>query len=344
MEYNMLWLENKYIGLLSNRLQQFKRKKQDSYNFRCPVCGDSKKNKYKARGWVYPKDGKLLFHCFNCDVTLSLPKLIKTIDPVLYDEFNREKIMSEVEGKDDHNAFVEKMKKPKFVKDGPLKDIPKISQLNYDHPAKKYIVSRQIPNFFHSQLFFAPNFRAWVNTLIPDKFDLSKSKDESRIIIPFIDEEKKLFGFQGRSLKPNDNVRYITIMLEERPKAYGLNNLDRSNPIYITEGPIDSMFLKNGIAMAGGDFVNDLNRLNLDKDKAIIVYDNEPRNKDTIKRIEKSIEHGYSVCIWPDHLPYKDINEMILAGLTQKDVMTLIDNNTHKDLQAKLRLSFWKKV
>jgi hypothetical protein len=104
------------------------------------------------------------------------------------------------------------------------------------------------------------------------------------------------------------------------------------------------MFLKNGIAMAGGDFVNDLNRLNLDKNKTTIVYDNEPRNKDTIKRIEKSIEHGYSVCIWPDHLPYKDINEMILAGLTQKDIMNLVDNNTHKDLQAKLRLSYWKKV
>lgn len=341
----MLWLENKYIGLLSNRLQQFKRKKQDSYNFRCPVCGDSKVNKFKARGWVYAKEGKLLFHCFNCDVTLSLPKLLKTVDPTLFDEFNREKIMSEVEGKevDPLTQFVEKMKTPKFISDSPLKVLSKISQLNHDHPAKSYIVSRKIPNFFHSQLFFAPKFKAWVNTIIPDKFDLSK-KDDSRIIIPFIDDKKHLFGFQGRSLNPDDKIRYITIMIDDYPKAYGLNNVDKSHRIYITEGPIDSMFLKNGIAMAGGDFANDLNRLDIDKELSTIVYDNEPRNKDTIKRIEKSISHGYSVCIWPDHLPYKDINEMILADMTQEQIMNIIDTNTHKDLEAKLRLSFWKKV
>lgn len=340
----MLWLENKYIGLLSNRLLQFKRKKQDSYNFRCPICGDSKKNKYKARGWVYPKDNKLLFHCFNCDVTLSFPKLLKAVDPVLHDEFNREKILSEAEGKKDHEEFVEKMKKPKFVSDTALKNLSKISQLNADHPAKKYIISRKIPNFYHSQLFFAPKFAHWVNTIVPDKFDLTKTKDSARIIIPFIDEDKKLFGFQGRALDPKDSIRYITIMLNEQPKVYGMNNIDRTDRIYITEGPIDSMFLRNGIAMAGGDFINDLNALGLDKDKTTIVYDNEPRNKDTIKRIEKSIDHGYSVCIWPDYLPYKDINEMILAGLDQNNIMNLIDHNTHKDLQAKLRLSFWKKV
>lgn len=340
----MLWLENKYIGLLSNRLLQFKRKKQDSYNFRCPICGDSKKNKYKARGWVYPKDNKLLFHCFNCDVTLSFPKLLKAVDPVLHDEFNREKIVSEAEGKKDHEEFVEKMKKPKFVSDTALKNLSKISQLNADHPAKKYIISRKIPNFYHSQLFFAPKFAHWVNTIVPDKFDLTKTKDGARIIIPFIDEDKKLFGFQGRALDPKDSIRYITIMLNEQPKVYGMNNVDRTDRIYITEGPIDSMFLRNGIAMAGGDFINDLNALGLDKDKVTIVYDNEPRNKDTIKRIEKSIDHGYSVCIWPDYLPYKDINEMILAGLDQNNIMNLIDHNTHKDLQAKLRLSFWKKV
>ncbi len=340
----MLWLENKYIGLLSNRLEQFKRKKQDSYNFRCPVCGDSKRNKYKARGWVYPKDGKLLFHCFNCGITLSLAKLLKSIDPGLYDEFNKERIMAEVEGKQEHQEFVEKMKTPKFISDSPLKKLSKISQLNADHPAKKYIISRKIPNFYHSQLFFAPKFCEWVNTIIPDKFDLTTKKDEARIIIPFIDENKNLFGLQGRSLNPDDKVRYITIMIGEHAKVYGLNNLKRNDRIYITEGPIDSMFLPNALAMAGGDFINDLNALNLNRGITTVVYDNEPRNKDTIKRIEKTIDHGYSVCIWPDHLPYKDINEMILAGLTQTDIMNLIDNNTHKELQAKLRLSFWKKV
>ena len=235
------------------------------------------------------------------------------------------------------------MKTPIFISDSPLKDLSKISQLDHTHAAKSYIVRRKIPNFFHSQLFFAPKFKAWVNTIIPDKFDLSK-KDDSRIIIPFIDDKKHLFGFQGRSLNPNDAVRYITIMIDDYPKVYGLNNVDRSNRIYITEGPIDAMFLKNGIAMAGGDFANDLNRLNIDKELSTIVYDNEPRNKDTIKRIEKSIDHGYSVCIWPDHLPYKDINEMILEDITQEQIMNIIDRNTYRDLEAKLRLSFWKKV
>lgn len=343
----MLWLESKYIGLLSNRLEQFKRKKQDGYNFRCPICGDSKKDKTKARGWVYPKSGKFLYHCFNCNITLSLPKLIQNVDPSLYEEYVREDIMSQAEGKvvdDSHKVFVEKMKPPKFISSGPLKTIPKISQLPADHPAKQYILSRKIPNKYHSQLFFASKFKEWTNSVLPDKFDLKAGKDGGRIIIPFIDEDKNLFGFQGRTLDPNDKMRYITIMLDEVPKVYGLNNINRNDIIYIVEGPIDSMFLKNGLAMAGGDFMNDLNRLGLDKEKVVVVYDNEPRNKDTIKRIEKSIDNGFKVCIWPDNISQKDINDMVLSGMSQDDVMDKISNNIHRDLQAKLRLSFWKKV
>jgi len=338
----MLWLESKYVGLISSRLQQFKKKKQNSYNFRCPLCGDSQKNKLKARGWIYQKDASLLYHCFNCGKTLPFPKFINAVDPTLYAEYNMERMSSLAGEKTEHEEFIEKMKKPVFISETALKSIKKISQLDASHPAKKYVVSRKIPNFYHSQLFFAPKFKEWVNSIVPNKFDAKN--DEPRLIIPFIDEEKKLFGFQGRSFKKDDVVRYITIMLRDVAKVYGLNNLDKDKHIYIVEGPIDSMFLPNCIAMAGGDFINDLESLGLNKDKVTVIYDNEPRNKDTIKRIEKSIDHGFSVCIWPDHLPFKDINEMILSGLDQKDVMNVIEKNTHKDLQAKLKLSFWKKV
>ena len=44
--------------------------------------------------------------------------------------------------------------------------------------------------------------------MIPDKLD-EKIK-EARLIIPFIDENKNFFGYQGRSLDPNSKIRYIT--------------------------------------------------------------------------------------------------------------------------------------
>ncbi len=338
------WLLHKYIGIISTRLERFKRKSNGLYNFRCPICLDSEFSRTKARAYIYEKQGKYGFHCHNCGASMGVPNLIKMIDQNIYNEYRLEKLQNNKTVEQlDLETFVEKMKKPVFLKEGPLKGLKKVSQLKPEHPVKQLIDFRKIPTPYHAKLFACPNFKHFVNELVPGKFDKeSLLRDEQRLLIPFFDKNKNLHALTGRALG-DSNVKYMMIVLDETiPKLYGLDTVDFNKPTYVLEGPIDSMFIPNAIATGGGDLVSGLK--GFDKKNLIIVYDNEPRNKETVKKLDKAILSGYNVCIWPDNLPQKDVNEMILAGLSPAFIEHIIKTNTHRDLAAKLHLSRWSKV
>lgn len=339
-----MWLEQKYIGLISNRLDRFKRIKNNAFNFRCPVCGDSQKSRTKARGNIFQiENGHFLYHCHNCNITMGMDKFIEFVDPLAYQEFVKEKISINVSPYDSARSMVpsavlaDKMKSPTFVKDTALKTIKKISQLKFDHPAKQYIDTRKIPTKYHSKLFYAPRFRQFVRSINTDLMQESEF-DEPRLIIPFLDEEKNLFGLQGRSFK-KDGIRYLTIMIDKsKPKIFGLDTCNRNKTHYIFEGPIDSMFVENSIAMAGGsinfDYVNE---------HSVFVYDNEPRSAETCAKISKVIDKGHSVVIFPEWVQSKDINDMYLKdGIVEIDKL-LYDNISH-GLEAKIYFTAWKKI
>lgn len=340
----MDWLQHKYINIISNRLDKFKRKGPNLWNFRCPICGDSETSRSKARGYIYEKKGKMLFHCHNCNATMSVPNFVKMVDQTSYNEMQLEKLQNnKTPEQEDYESFVEKMKKPVFMKSGPLKGLKKVSQLSPDHRTKKFVDARRIPTVYHAKLFNCPNFKQFTNSLIPDKFDSdSINRDECRLLIPFLDTNKNVHAFQGRALGASA-VKYITIILDESvPKVYGLDTVNFNRKVYVLEGPIDSMFVPNSIATAGGDLVSAVG--SFPKENLVIVYDNEPRNKETIKKLDKAIMQGYNVCIWPENLEHKDINDMYLAGLSSDFIKHIIDTNTHRDLAAKLALTKWGKV
>jgi len=341
----MDYLENKYLSLLSNRLRNYKRKSGNIINFSCPVCGDSDTDKKKARGYIYTKSSKTLFHCHNCTVTFGFDKFLKTIDYQLFSEYLVEKLKDQKTPQQlDLEEFTAKMKKPVFLNAGPLKSLKKISQLNADHPAKIFISERLIPNPYHAKIFWCPKFYKWVNDIIPDKFSEESLKyDHGRVIIPFINKEKVMHSFQGRSLAGDPKIRYITIVNDETtPKVYGLDTVDFKKKTYVFEGPFDSMFLPNSIATAGGDLVSTI--VDLPKDNLVVVYDNEPRSRETKNKLDKAILNGYSVCIWPSNLDHKDVNDMVLAGMSEDFIRYIIDTHTYRDLKAKLVLNTWSKV
>lgn len=336
----MLWIEHKYINLLAGRLEGFTRISDRVYRFRCPICGDSQKDKRKKRGHILENSGKVRFYCHNCSASMQFRYFMKEIDPTLYLEYVKEK-MVESGHVNETQQFAEKMKPPVFVKTSALKDLKKVSQLKPDHPVKQWVDQRQIPSKYHYKLFYAPKFASWVNSIIPNKFE--NPIDEPRLIIPFLDEKKEMFGFQGRSFR-KDGLRYITIMLDEsKQKIYGLENLNTSEDIYLVEGPIDSMFLPNAIAAAGGDLLSQVENSGLQKDKVVVVFDNEPRNPETVKKIQKSIEQGYRTVIWPSEIIEKDINDMILSGYSPEYILNIINENTHVGLEAKLYFAIWRK-
>ena len=124
---------------------------------------------------------------------------------------------------------------------------------------------------------------------------------------------------------------------EDAPKIYGLERINKSNTIYIVEGPFDSLFLENCVAMAGAD----LDLRSCGWSDYICVYDNEPRSREIVNRISKSIDRGDKVVIWPKSIVQKDINDMHLAG---HNVMDLVKYNTYQGLKAKVQLNNWKRV
>ena len=235
---------------------------------------------------------------------------------------------------------VEVLKKTEIVReDNPLKRIKKISQLHADHPAKQYIVNRKIPYNQHYRLYYTDTFFSWTNSIIPDKFQETK-RDEPRIVIPFFDKNKKMFGYQGRSLNPKAKVRYYTIMFGENDKVFGLDQVNFDDHVYVVEGPIDSLFLPNCLAMAGAD----LNIEMLNKEKTTIIFDNEPRNLEIAKRMRKYIDLGFTVCIWPNSVKQKDINDMILSGLNINKLLDIISENSYSGLRAQFNYAMWRKT
>lgn len=257
-----------------------------------------------------------------------------------YSEENRKPSEQETEYKN----FTKKTKGKTEFKTNQLKGLKKISQLPDNNPVRQFVTKRKIPESYYGKLYDCPNFMEFVNSLIPKKFDNNALRhDEQRLLIPFFDENRNLHALQGRSLiSGKSKTKYITIILDEdTPKIYGLDSVKLDQTVYVFEGPIDSMFIPNSIAVAGGDLISVSK--DFDPSKMVFVYDNEPRSKETISKLDKSIMHGYKVCIWPDHIEQKDINDMVLAGLSPSYIKDIIDKNTFSGLAAKLSLAEWRK-
>ena len=124
---------------------------------------------------------------------------------------------------------------------------------------------------------------------------------------------------------------------EDAPKIYGLDKIDKKKTIYILEGPFDSTFVENSVAMCGSD----VDIRSLGWSDYIWVFDNEPRNREIIKRIDKTISRGDKVVIWPSSIKEKDVNDMINAG---QDVSSVLESNVYSGLKAKIKFNNWKKV
>ncbi len=319
-------VDSKYIGLISSRLEKFKRVKADLYNFRCPICGDSKKNRSKTRGYLYAVKTNVNFKCHNCGASMSFNNFLKQVDPAAQKSYTLEKF------KEGHTGRTFVVDEPEFKFEAPkFKTKINLPRASENPRSAGYLAARQLDA---DKFFYAKKFKEFANSL---KHTFSDTRyEEERIIIPLY-YEKNLIGFQGRSIDPNP-VKYITVMLDDNaPKIYGLDDVDKTAPVYITEGPFDSTFVRNSIAMCGADA--DVDRWGISS--RVWIYDNEPRNREIVNRIDKTIDSGDSVVIWPDGIDDKDINDMVMSGL---DVQSVIKSNTYSGLQAKLKFTSWKKI
>ena len=333
----MNFVDAKYVSLLQPRFEKFAKKKENLYNLRCPYCGDSQKHRNKARGYFYEKKGDYVFKCHNCGVGRTLSNFLKDHAVDLHAQYILESYKETSVGR---GTFRPQPKfestKPKFQHkdDG----IVSINKLNKEHPAVQYLQKRQIPEDKYSDLYYADKYKTWVNTQ-KQTFNVT-DPDHSRIVIPLI-SNGAWFGFQARATNPKNPLRYITTILDDTPpKIFNLDGVDYNDTVYVTEGPLDSLFINNSIAMVGAD-IDWMFLLSNYETNFVFVFDNEPRNVQIVNRMQSVIDRKLSIVIFPSEVKEKDLNDMVLSGT---NVQQLVYENIYSGLEAQLKLNIWKKV
>jgi len=335
-----LFLDHKYVNLVSPRLEKFKRKNQKSYNFRCPLCGDSQKSKIKARGYFFVRGNKIGFYCHNCLESMSLGDFLKKFDSGLYEQY-----IFEIYGKNEtieKPSFDEFNFKTTFQNKKPddlFVGYDTVAALPNSHFAQQYIDQRKIPRQFWKDIFFIPDFKELVDKVEPDN-EYTLKVGDPRIVFPFRDGEKRIIAFQGRSFKDR-GLRYITIkVVKDGPKIFGLDRVSSKDRVYVVEGPIDSLFLPNSIATAGSNLGSD-DIPNFDD--LVFIFDNERRSKAIVKNMEKIAKQGKKLFVWPSHIQEKDINKLILVGKTSEEIVWMINTNTYQGLSTVIKINEWKR-
>lgn len=337
-----MWLDQKYLGILSIHLEQFKRKGSYQFNFRCPICGDSQKNKTKARGYIYGKKGSLVFYCHNCHASMSLGNLIKSVDSNLYREYSLERYASGETGKKPHkeHGFVFKPVKfesnQKSLFDTVLKSVKNFEE---DHEIVKYVHSRKIPTHRYNTLYYVENVQDLKK--IASGYDDKIITSEPRLVLPFYNRKNKLVGLSARAIR-GEQFRYINLKIDDNdPMIFGIDKVDEEKIIYVTEGPLDSLFLPNSVAVGNSNLR--VAAEHLPKEKLVLIYDNEPRNKEIVKNIQRSVDDGFSVCVWPKSYKEKDINEMIIkSDITEEELLSTVQNRTFVGPRLLLEFNSWR--
>jgi DNA primase len=355
-----VYIERKFLGFVSSKLEQFKQKQTDLYNFRCPYCGDSKKNKLKARGYVYRKSNDYFFICHNCGKSTTFAKFLEHVDGTTYKQYILERYAA---GETGHQPY----KKPDFSElkgnawsrfqstdAEPRRDPAQIESLERTwrafahhsianlpegHYARDYIKKRKIPEKFWEEILFVPKFKDFLDEEFPNH-GKDEIPNDDRVVLLYTNEKGEITNIAGRALS-DTKVRYVTVKITDEKKLFGLHRLRKQERIYVLEGQFDSYFVQNSIA-SGDSNLGGVAAVLPELD-VVLVYDNEPRNRDIVKQIEKSIDKGFKVCLFPENIKGKDVNEMIQNGLTINQIKDIIDNNTLSGLTAKLKFTHWKR-
>ena len=356
-----IYIERKFLGFVSSKLEQFKQKNTDLYNFRCPYCGDSQKNKLKARGYVYRKSNDYFFICHNCGKSTTFAKFLEYIDGTTYKQYILERYSTGETG------YGSNIKKPDFEQlkgnaharfqsslnnsRGDSAESEKLERtwrafahysvknLSEEHYARAYIKNRKIPANFWDEILFVPKFKDFLDKEFPNH-GKDEVPNDDRVVLLYTNEKGEITNIAGRALSDN-KIRYVTVKVSDEKKVFGLHRLQKENRIYIVEGQFDSFFLPNSVA-SGDSNLGGVAAIFPELD-TVLVYDNEPRNRDIVKQIEKSIDKGYRVCLFPESVKGKDVNDMIQDGLTSEEITSIIDSNTVNGLEAKLKFTHWKR-
>lgn len=345
----MLFVDRKYLLLISNSLRNFKERRANLFNCSCIFCGDSANDPKKARLYIYEHKNRLAVKCWNCGISTNLSKLLKQVNSDVYRQYCFEKFDKKITPAFTGEALAFVDPEEKLV-DRPIPHdyLWPVFGMDSNDPVKKYLIEeRKIPDI--SDLYFTPDFKALMDHDWPDHGKDLRS--DSRIVWYMTNLDEFVTHVCGRVVgeETEHKLRYMKIRVQGEDgdqKIFGLNHVDLNNPVYVLEGELDSLFIPN--AVASGDSA--LEKLSNEiKDKfgveTVVIFDNEARNKEIVKQMGRAIHGGHSVVVWPNFVTEKgkDINKMIQNGMTRETILQIIRNNTFTGTQAELEFMKWKK-
>lgn len=343
----MLYLDRKYVLLMSGRLRNFQQKNGDLFNFSCPFCGDSQKNLRKARGYIYARADEYFYMCHNCGQSTNFYSFLKFVDPVKHREWVMERFVQKRTGRTQNRSEIADTLVPER-KEELMLSLHTVDMLPDEHYAKQYIQNRKIPERFWSELYYTDNFKKFMDDFFPEHGKEGLLSD-ARIVLPHTNFDGDYTHIVGRALENADKtLRYqIVRILKDEGKAFGLHRLskDFNEPVYITEGQFDSLFLPNAVASGDSNLLGLAHSL---RDKGYInvtlVYDAEPRNRELVQQIEEAVKDNQRVTLLPYNEKAKDLNDFVMNGMTLDNIKKLVDKNTVKGLVANLKFLAWKKT
>lgn len=337
-----LHIDLTYTNLLSCHFEKITKKGDYLWNVRCPFCGDSQQNKRKMRGYIYKSKQRLAFKCHNCNTSTWLGPLIKHLNPRLYQEYALDTFKDQPRRSHINTPQTESSATMRFgtVDQATYLTAEKISDLPETHYAVAYVKSRQIPKVLWTKLFFTAHYKDFLDEAAPEHG--KKVDNDARLVIPFYDAYGMVVALSGRAFT-DTGIRYVTVRTnkDETRLIYGLDRVDQNKPVYIVEGPIDSMFLENCVAAGTADLIGTAKQLSAGK--ITLVWDNEPRSPEIVKQMNRAIKAGYTVMIWPEWIKEKDINSMVLAGHSTATIMALLHSHAAQGLAAQAHVIMWKK-
>jgi hypothetical protein len=343
----MNFIERKYILLLSSKLERFKEIRANLYNFRCPFCKDSEKNKYKARGYIYSRKDEAVYKCHNCGRSHSLQVFLQLLDPNLFAQFKVENFENKFGSPKKNKLFKENVA-DQFIKQRiskPLKHCVKLSEIeegNELYVVKQYAISRKIPPKFFSYLYATSS----LNNISKEIANVKDRKfpDFPVLVIPFFTWNGKFDYIQCRALTNNAEFRFTTFEVNESGlKVWGIPWIDWTEPVHVFEGAIDAMFVNNAIAIAGASDTKFIQWIltKKRKDEIIFCFDNDyKKNPQVLKIVEKRIDDGFKILLFNKQFKWKDMNAAITTGYwSMPKLNSYIQNRVFYDLKAKLELS-----
>jgi hypothetical protein len=304
------------------------------------------------RGYIYRKDNGLFFKCHNCGEGTSIGNIIKRLDGNLYKEYIMERYSSGEGGR--HTNFKAPtiiIPSPKFDKistDITYENAERCDKLPRNHFCIEYLKNRQIDEKHYSKLYYTSHYKQFCDEIYPNHG--KEIDDDKRLVIPFYDEYNSLIAVSGRALEnASEKLRYVTMRTNESKDKliYGLNTVNKNKTVYIVEGPIDSIFLDNCIASGDANLklaAKKLIDIGFNKENIILCPDREPRNREIVKIINTFIEEDFRVCLFPEKMMGKDINEMIQLGYSEHEIQDIIDEHTYNGLRLRMEFITWKKI